>query len=48
VQIVEFKGDFIAVGCVPKLGSKPKLYTVSLAPQLGLQEIEVEWLDTIG
>jgi len=48
VQIVEFKGDFIAMGLAPRRGFRSKLYTLSLAPQLGLQEIEVEWWATIG
>jgi len=41
VQIVEFNGQFIA------MDTHPRLYTLSLAPQLGLQEIATVWLDDI-
>ncbi|KAL6606341.1 hypothetical protein ACP70R_041994 [Stipagrostis hirtigluma subsp. patula] len=38
-QIVEFNGQFIA------MDYHQRLYTLSLAPQLGLQEIETVWWD---
>lgn len=37
-QIVDFNGQFIAMVC-------DRLYTLQLAPQLGLQEIETVWWD---
>lgn len=36
-QIVEFKGQFIAMDC------HRRIYTFELAPQLGLQEVRAEW-----
>jgi len=41
-QIVEFKGQFIA------LDYEYRLHTLSLAPQLGLQEISTVWWDDMG
>jgi hypothetical protein len=41
MQIVEFNGQFIT------MDTHPRLYTPSLAPQLGLQEIATVWLDNM-
>ncbi|XP_066369138.1 uncharacterized protein [Miscanthus floridulus] len=40
-KIVEFNGQFIA------MDNYHRLYTLSLAPQLGLQEIATVWLDNM-